>query len=267
MPYASKRKRSSSRPRMVKRFNRGRTFRTVRKRVPAAPRGLSNMRKMIRNVQLSQAETNYRSLQITGSAMAHDSIKTFPIWGPLASVFPTQGTADDERVGDRITASTLKIRLALTVPWDRKNVKVKMYYLPYNSDQGDPTSYNQLFNNITGNSMLDPINFKRWKGIRYLGMYRPADNDAATFRVVNTSSSSDLPEADQIASNSATILINKTIKINRKCWFQDATDQQPSNFRENGTILLLPYATQNTTTLDNVILSMEGAYTLYYKDL
>ena len=262
-----KRTRSASRSRMVKRFNRGRSFRTVRKRVPAAPRGLSNMRKMIKNVQLSQAETNYKSLSVTSSGMNHDNIYSFPVWGPLASVFPTQGTGDDQRVGDRITASSIKVRLCMSIPWDRKNVKVKMYYLPYNSDQGNPTTYASLFNNITGNSLLDPINFKRWKGIRYLGMYTPRDNDAGSYRIVNTSSSADAPEADQIAGNTASIVINKTIKLNRKAWFQDSSDQQPSNFRENGTILLLPYATTNTSTLDTVVLSMEGAYTLYYKDL
>ena len=265
MPYASKRKRSSSQGPMVKRFNKGRTFRTVRKRVPAAPRGLSNMRKMIKNVQLSQAETNYKSLAVTSSGMKHDLIYSFPLWGPLSSVFPTQGTGDDQRVGDRITASSIKIRLCMDVPWDRKNVKVKLYYLPYNSDQGSPTSYGSLFNNITGNSMLDPINFKRWKGIQYLGMYRPRDNDAAPYGTYGGNEGA--PGASSLSTNTASIVINKTIKLGRKAWFQDGTDQQPSNFRENGTILVLPYATTNTATTDTIIEKMEGAYTLYYKDL
>ncbi|AXH73612.1 MAG: putative capsid protein [Cressdnaviricota sp.] len=265
MPYASKRKRSSSRGRMVKRFNRGRTFRTVRRRVPAAPRGLSNMRKMIKNVQLSQAETNYKSLAVTSSGMNHDKIYAFPLWGPLASIFPTQGTGDDQRVGDRITASSVKIRLCMDVPWDRKNVKVKLYYLPYNSDQGDPTSYSSLFNNITGNSLLDPINFKRWKGIKYLGMYRPQDKDASVYQTLANQQGA--PGATHLATNTASIVINKTLKMNRKCWFQDGSDQQPSNLRENGTLLVLPYATTNTAITDTIIEKMEGAYTLYYKDL
>jgi len=267
MPYASKRKRSSSRGRMVKRFNKGRTFRTVRRRVPAAPRGLSNMRKMIKSVQLSQAETNYKSLSVTSSGMNHDGIYSFPLWGPLDSIFPTQGAGDDQRVGERITASSVKIRLAMDVPWDRKNCKVKLYYLPYNSDQGTPTNYGSLFNNITGNSMLDPINFKRWKGIRYLGMYRPRDNDAGYWRNLPSSVNVGDPPATRLASNTASIYINKTINLNRKCWFNDSSDQQPTNLKENGTILVLPYATTNTATTDTIVTKMEGAYTLYYKDL
>jgi len=37
--------------------------------------------------------------------------------------------------------------------------------------------------------------------------------------------------------------------------------------KENGSILLLPYATINTATTDNVIISGEGAFTVYYKDI
>jgi len=265
MPYPRKRARSVSRGRAVKRFNQGRSFRTVRRRVPAAPRGLSNMRKMIKNVQLSQVETKYNSLSVTSSGMNHDGIYSFPIWGPLNSVFPGQGIEDNKRVGDRITTSSIKVRLAMDVPWDRKNVKVKLYYLPYNSDQGNPTSYGSLFQNITGNSMLDPINFKRWKGIQYLGSYKPRDNDAGPFYTYPGNESA--PSASHLASNTATIVVNKTIKMNRKAWFNDTADIQPSNFRENGTILVLPYASTNTAVTDKIIEKMEGAYTLYYKDL
>ncbi len=41
----------------------------------------------------------------------------------------------------------------------------------------------------------------------------------------------------------------------------------PSNIKENGCLLILPYATINTSTNDNLVLGMEGAATMYYKDL
>jgi len=43
----------------------------------------------------------------------------------------------------------------LDVPFDRKNVKVKAYFVPYNTDQGSPTNYSDLFHNITSNNILD----------------------------------------------------------------------------------------------------------------
>ena len=267
MPYTSKRRRSSQGGRNVKRFNRGRTFRTVRRRMPAAPRGLSRMKNMIKNVQLSQAETNFKTLAVTSSGMNHDSIYTFPMWGPLSSIFPVQGTTDHQRIGDRITALSVKIRMCLTIPYDRQNTKLKLYYLPYNSDQGDPTDKAQLFHSLVGNTMVDPIQFKRWKGIQYLGMYRPKDNDAKNWVTQGGHQVPEEPAAAWQSSNDATIYINKTIKLNRKCWFRDATDFQPQNLKENGTILILPYASTNTLITDTVVRKMEGAYTLYYKDL
>ena len=59
MPRHKRTRSSSARGRAVKRFNRGRTFRTVRRRVPAAPRGLSNMRRMIKNVQILNYPQKY----------------------------------------------------------------------------------------------------------------------------------------------------------------------------------------------------------------
>lgn len=248
-------------------IRRVRQFRTTRRRTPRAPRGLANMRSMIRNVQLSQAETNFKTLAVASAAMNHDTIYSFPIWGPLGSVFPVQGTTDHQRIGDRITAMSMKIRMCITIPWDRQNVKLKMYYLPYNSDQGDPTDKAQLFHSLVGNTMVDPIQFKTWKGIQYLGTYRPKDNDAKSWVTQGGHQVPDDPPANRLASNDATIYVNKTIKFNRRAWFRDAVGSQPMNFKENGTILILPYASTNTATTDTVVRAMEGAYTLYYKDL
>jgi hypothetical protein len=187
------------------------------------------------------------------------------MWSSTDSVFPSQGTSDGNRIGDRIFPKGIRVRMCLDVPWDRKNVKVKAYYLPYNSDQGTPTTYNQLFHSVVGNSRVDPIQFKRWKGIKYLGTFKPRDNDASTYFQYSAAQSP--PSAGNLAGNTATIYINRFIKINRKVWFNADGSQQPSNLKENGSILLLPYASVNTSTGDNVIINGQGAFTLYYKDI
>ena len=239
----------------------------TKKLVKSAPKSMANMTKLIKSIQLKEQETNYKSIQPSIGALGHDSINEFKMWSSSTSVFPAQGTGDGNRIGDRIYPKGIRVRMCLDVPWDRKNVKVKAYYLPYNSDQGTPTTYNQLFHEVVGNSRIDPIQFKRWKGIKYLGTFKPRDMEAGSYRIVNTSSSGDAPESGQIPSNTATIYINRFIKINRKVWFNSDSSLQPSNLKENGSILLLPYASINTGTLDNVILSGEGAFTVYYKDI
>eukprot|EP00487_Bulimina_marginata_P012142 TRINITY_DN8245_c0_g1_i1.p1 TRINITY_DN8245_c0_g1~~TRINITY_DN8245_c0_g1_i1.p1 ORF type:complete len:267 (-),score=22.96 TRINITY_DN8245_c0_g1_i1:844-1644(-) len=244
-----------------------RNRRTTTKRVKAAPKSMAKMTKLIKAIQLKEQETNYKSITANTGTLNHDGIYELPIWNSTTSVFPDQGTTDGARIGDRIYAKSIRIRMAMDVPWDRKNVKVKAYYLPYNSDQGTPTSYNSLFHNITGNSRLDPIQFKRWKGLKYLGTFTSRDNDAGYWRNIPSSVNVGDPPANRLASNTASIYINKKISLNRKVWFPNDADNQPSNLKEKGSILLLPYATINTATTDHIILSSEGAFTLYYKDI
>ncbi len=237
----------------------------VKKLVQSAPKSMANMTKLIKSIQLKEQETNYKTIKQTTGALNHDSITAFPLWSSSISVFPAQGTSDGGRIGDRIFPKGIRVRMCLDVPYDRKNVKVKAYFLPYNSDQGNPTSYASLFHNVAGNSRLDPIQFKRWKGIKYLGTFKPRDMNASIFYTYPGNEGS--VSAATKATNTASIYINRFIKINRKVWFNSDSSLQPSNLKENGVILLLPYATINTSTLDNVILSTESAFTVYFKDI
>lgn len=236
----------------------------TKKYVRAAPKSMANMTKLIKEIQLKQQETNYKTIAPTIGALNHDSINEFKLWSSSTSVFPAQGTGDGARIGDRIFPRGIRVRMCLDVPWDRKNVKVKAYYLPYNSDQGTPTTYNNLFHNVVGNSRLDPIQFKRWKGIKYLGTFKPKDPIPTYMTYEGVEGA---PSASHLSGQTMSIYINRFIKLNRKVWFNSDTSLQPSNLKENGCILLLPYATVNTATTDNVIISGEGAFTIYYKDI
>jgi len=73
--------------------------------------------------------------------------------------------------------------------------------------------------------------------------------------------------ADEVSANTATIMVNKDIHLNRKVFFTSDGSMTPSNLKENGVILVLPFATSNTLTGDTVILTASAAATLYYKDL
>tara|TARA_B110001450_G_C17633711_1_gene486301 strand:+ start:225 stop:1010 length:786 start_codon:yes stop_codon:yes gene_type:complete len=239
----------------------------TKKLVRAAPKTMQNMTKLIKDIQLKEQETNYRTTAIAIPIMNHDSIHEFKMWSSTTSVFPTQGTSDGGRIGDRIFPKGIRVRMCLDVPYDRRNVKVKAYYLPYNSDQGDPTDKAQLFHNVVGNTRCDPLQFKRWKGIKYLGTFKPRDNDSTNWVTQGGHQVPELPAAAWVSSNTATIYINRFVKINKKVWFNADGSQQPSNLKENGSILLLPYCSKNTLVSDNVILASEGAFTLYYKDI
>lgn len=248
-----------------------RNTRTVSKKVSAAPVSLTKLTSLIKRVNLKQSEVKYKSRVISTGTMNHNTITRIPIWdedalvGPV-SILPSQGVKDKERIGDRIHAKKIKLRMSMDIPFDRKNVKVKIYFLEYNSNQGDPTNQGVFQHTVTGQTILDPIQIKRWgKSLRYLGTYTPQLN--TNFMTQTTVHNQAAPPADEVSANTATIMINKDIYLNRKIFFTNDGAMTPSNLRENGVLLVLPFATTNTADGDNVILSASAAATLYYKDL
>jgi len=241
------------------------------KMVTAAPVSLSKLTSLIKRVNLRESEVKYKSRLVSQGAMNHNSITRIPIWDPDAlvgpvSILPQQGTTDSTRIGDRIHANKIKLRMSMDIPFDRKNVKVKLYFLEYNTDQGDPTNQGELQHTITGKTILDPIQIKRWgKSLRYLGTYTPQLN--TNFMTQTTVHNQSAVPADEVSANTATIMVNKDIHLNRKVFFTSDGSMTPSNLKENGVILVLPFATSNTLTGDTVILTASAAATLYYKDL
>lgn len=257
---------------------KSRRTRTVSKKVAAAPVSLSKLTSLIKRINLRQSEVKYKSRVINQGAMTHNSIYRIPIWdadalvGPV-SILPGQGVTDKDRIGDRIHAKKIKLRMSMDIPYDRKNVKVKIYFLEYNSDQGDPTNQGVFQHTVTGKTALDPVQIKRWgKSLRYLGTYTPQLN--TNFMTQTTVHNQGAVPADEISANTATIMLNKDILLNRKIFFTSDGATTPSNLKENGVLLIMPFATSNTspyTTVlspgDTVVLTASAAATLYYKDL
>lgn len=213
----------------------------------------NNLVSLIKQINLKQAEVKYKTLNSLVVSLNHDVLEYFHLWDSAgtASVFPTQGTTDSTRIGDRIMAQGMRIRMALSVPYDRRNVSVKMWYVPYNSGQGSPTTYADFYHNISGNSQLDPIQTKRWPGIKFLGNFflKSRDRDVGT------------------THTDATILINKWIPLKKAIHFQADYNNVPINMRESGRIIIAPYDTTGSAVTDIVVTRLEATTTLYYKDL
>lgn len=240
--------------------------------VTAAPKTEKSLIRLIKSINLKQSETKYKSRNLSYATINHNAIAKIPIWDKDAtffpeSILPTQGLQDKDRVGDRIHGLKIKLRASFDIPYDRNNCKLKIYFLEYNSDQGDPTDRAQLFHDVTGSTRLDPVQFKRWgKSLRYLGDFKPKDMDA-NFMVQTTYTNVSAPPANAVSANTATIYVNRDIYLNRKIFFTTDGAMTPSSLKENGCLLIIPYATHNTSESDNVVLSMKGAATLYFKDL
>lgn len=210
----------------------------------------SNLVKLIKNINEKQAEQKYISMDNSIAALYHDVLNDFQIWGPSEAnnIFPSIGTTDSSRIGDRIIAAGFRVRMALQIPYDRRNMHIKMWFVPFNNSQGSPTTYNEFYHNISGNSQLDPLQNKRFHNVQYLGKFSLSAKDRK-------------PDTD------ATILINKWIPFDKKIYFKGDASKIPSNITEYGRIILAPYDTYNSLVTDIVVTRLESTTTLHYKDL
>ena len=64
---------------------------------------------------------------------------------------PSQGTGDNQRVGDQINISGYKLRMLIGQKADRPNVTFKWWVTA--SPRGSTYSYSAFFRNVTGNAL------------------------------------------------------------------------------------------------------------------
>lgn len=250
---------------MVKSYGKGRRkmssrrkatpFKRVNARRLVAKAKTKSLVKLIKGVTLKQAETCYKTFSVKSVAgsfnsINHDSLSSIAIWTPsTTTIFPVQGNSDGERRGDEIYATGIRYRACFQVPSDRRNTIIKLWFVPFNTNQGDPNIKSQFFHLLTNNVILDPIQTDRWGGTRYLGSYRFTGRDQPT------------------DSQDKTIFVNKWIPIKRKvCFRSDAENIVSTGLKAFGYIVMAAYDTISSLTTDTIVSRTEHSFTLYYKD-
>lgn len=158
-------------------------------------RGKTGFAKAVKSVVLKTAERKWKScdspansaydVAFGGYSLNHNSTVEFTLSNnnaPNPSTHITaisQGVSDLTRNGSSIYSTGIMLRGSIVIPADRKNTTFKLYLLEYNTAQGDPTVYADLYTNITGRNMLDPFQPDRWKP-KYLGTYTYKAHDTAS---------------------------------------------------------------------------------------
>lgn len=248
-PYRTTNSGRYRKPRVYK--TKATPFKRVNTRSLVVKKKTNELVKLIKGVTLKQAETCYRSVSRPLANLYHDTLRVVPIWtNSDTSIFPPQGNSDGDRRGDEIIAQGIRMRMVIQIPFDRRNTILKMWYLPMNSAQGDPTNYGNFFHNVSGNSQLDPVQTDHWKGIRYLGLFKARSVDQNLTEV----------------GNNKTILVNRWIPMKKRLCFINDGSTVPGNIKEEGFIVIAPYDSISTSTLDIVVTNIETTFTLYYKD-
>lgn len=222
----------------------------------------SNLVKLIKDTQIAQSEMKYKSGTYSVASLNHNEVYEAHLWAfpgsayALSNIFPSQGTNDGARVGDRIFCSGLLVRGMFQITGDRRNTSIAIYFVPHNSEQGSPGDYSQLFHNVTGSSMMDSLQKKRFPKIQFLGRYRVKPADL-------------LPVAGayNTPANSASIYFKKWIPINKKLYFKADASTTCSNLEEYGTLVIAPYQNVNTLSTDTLVVNSDIHCTTYYKDI
>ncbi|AXH77539.1 MAG: putative capsid protein [Circoviridae sp.] len=234
-------------------------FRKINSSKLIAKKKRSNLVSLIKSININEAEMKYKSGSYSLGNCLHNNIYQVHCWsmpgtGINLDILPAQGVNDTTRIGDRIFVKGIMLRCCFQTVGDRLNTKIKVFWIPHNSEQGDPSS--DLFHNVTGSVMVDPVQKKRYPGIKYLGMHRvkPADVQFLT-------------SGTTISANNNDISFSHFIPMNKKVWFKADASKHPSNLKEHGTFAFCFYHNQSAMITDVVMTGGDVNATLYYKDL
>lgn len=216
-----------------------------------------NLVKLIKDINIAESEMKYKTGSFSMGNCLHNNIYQIHAWGPSGvslDVLPGQGTNDSTRIGDRIYAKGVMLRCCFQTVSDRLNTKIRVFWVPHNSEQGSPT--NDLFHSVTNSVMVDPVQKKRWPGIKYLGTFRVKPSDIIT----STSGTT-------LSYHNNDITFSRFINIDKKVWFNADASKNASNLHEYGTFAFAFYHNQQAISTDVVMTGGDVNATLYYKDI
>lgn len=149
--------------------------RTSRKR--RAPATRRRLVALIKKTVMKKTELKEKTQNAGKTEMYHNcfysglSTSTGFVW-PLNSsnLMPTQGTADDQRVGDEIEIVGFKLRFLVGQKADRPNVNWRFNVLSV--PKGSSITYANWYQLVTGNVLLDDPN-RDFVKVLMSGLWRP----------------------------------------------------------------------------------------------
>lgn len=228
-------------------------------------RGKSGFAAKVKNVILKTAETKYisRRLQDTNmqelntplrNLLKHNELNYYNIFNntspdAVKHPLPVQGDSDGQRNGDEIYATGIRLTGTIEVFPACKQASFRLYLVEYNDQvfsAGNLGTFNEVFHNVTGSTMLDTFQHDRIRP-RYLG----------TLRV----SASDIND-----TQNGSINFKRWIPMKRKLTFrQDDSPALAMGIKNKVSLLILPYQTINTAQGLHIA-DITAHAILYYKD-
>lgn len=208
--------------------------------------------KMVKKISLGEQETKYGQVARENVQLYHNVGESGAGNGFLQfkNIMATaQGTLQENRVGDEITAQGLAVRLYLANKGDRPNVNYRIIAVSVPKDQATAGAPTGLFENAVGNKLIDYINTDQYKVLYDKTIHIGSDSGRST-------------------SNGA----EQTRKVqfylpfkNRKVRYEGDNGTVPKYQNNIISFGVIPYDSFGTLQTDNVS-SMACSYRFYFKD-
>ena len=145
------------------------------------------------------------------------------------------------------------LRGSMCLAGDRRGSTVRMYAV-YPKDNDISLDYDTMFENITNNVELDPLDKRKFPNSKLLATYRVPDRSAPTMSVDGTN--------ELIDTN---FIIKKWIPFNKKITFMPGT-RAPTNINSSYKLVFTVYDHNSALESDMCVKSTDLMCTFYYSD-
>lgn len=195
----------------------------------------------------AQRATLYHNGGTTGTSGAYQ-------YNLFNNTLPTQGSTESSRDGNEIYIRGVKLNLLITLPYDRLATKVIMYVFKCNRGVNLLTSYDQIFDNVSANWLLDNVDTGRVKVL---------------YKKIVSCGTKINPNVPVAGANRELTLARKIwIPINKKMVFQDdtATSGTGNNLPYDYVAVFAAYDAWGSLTSD-ICAYVKVDAKLYFKDM
>jgi hypothetical protein len=193
------------------------------------------------------------------STLAHNSFNQWTIYSVASSstnlnLFPHVGDGRADRNGNEIYGKGFMLRGSFNFAGDRRGTTLRFYLIAPSQVTEGPT-YDKVFENITNNVELDPLDKANFPSTKYLGSYKIPDRSAPTAGIDGT--------YELIDSN---LIFKKWIPFARKIKFKASNSNEPTNIPPYMQLAVTAYDHNSALETDTCVKNIDLVASFYYSD-
>lgn len=210
----------------------------------------SQVRKIAKKVLLKKTEQKYLDRDLGKTELNHNAYLTnsYKVILSDQAALPTQGDSDNNRDGNKIYVSGISVPMMLYTKADNPNTKFRVIAFKYNQGYNPFGTYEALFDNISGNVMLDKVNPDTVKII--------FDKVIANGKYVSSTNTDEI-----------TLFRKFWIPVKKTFTFRADNSNQFNSPGYHYGLVVVAYDTYGTVTNGVTVGAVQLWQRLYYKDL